>query len=450
MQQPTSSDPLAAFRTEIDGIAQTTDARELRVKSHDFHWYSPLLAEKFADCLAEIVVAPKTEGELLRVASAAARHRLPVTVRGGGTGNYGQSVPLRGGVLLDMTGLDAISSVTTGTMRVQAGARIMSALEAAQKTSQQLMMYPSTLRVATIGGFIAGGFAGIGSVRHGILRESGFIRSMRVVTVEETPRILNLAGAEADKVLHAWGTNGIILDVELALVPLQEWIDCIALFPSYADVMRFGNALLDSDLDTFLLSSVDRRFAPYYRRLQAYFDGSRDAMFAMVKHADVERFFALAGQLGGARSLVMSPQQSEKARLIPVYECAFNHTTLMALKFDRGWTYLQIVMPRPCDPALLDRQVARFGDEVLMHHEFTRHEGKPRIGGLPLLRYRGAERLNQVMREFEADGCVINNPHVGILEDGGRFDVDQQKLAFRRSVDPFGLMNPGKSRSAIS
>src|SRR5204863_446352 len=83
-----------------------------------------------------------------------------------------------------------------------------------------------------------------------------------------------------------------------------------------------------------------------------------------VKHADVERFFALAGQLGGARSLVMSPQQSEKARLIPVYECAFNHTTLMALKFDRGWTYLQIVMPRPCDPALLDRQVARFGADA--------------------------------------------------------------------------------------
>jgi FAD/FMN-containing dehydrogenase len=450
MQQPSSGSPLAAFRTEIDGVAQTTDERELRVKSHDFHWYSPLLAEKFSACRAEVVVTPRSEAELLRVAAAAARHRLPVTLRGGGTGNYGQSVPLRGGVLLDMTGLDAITSVATGVMRIQAGARIMSALEAAQKTGQQLMMYPSTMRVATIGGFIAGGFAGIGSVRHGILRESGFIRSMRVVTIEETPRVLTLVGAEADKMLHAWGTNGIILEVELALVPREEWIDCIALFPSYADVMRFGNAVLDSDLDTFLLSGVDRRFAPYYRRLKAYFDGSRDAMFAMVKRADVERSFTLAEQLGGTRSLTMSPEQSEKARLIPVYECAFNHTTLMALKFDRGWTYLQIVMPRPCEPALIGRQVARFGDEVLMHHEFTRLEGKPRIGGLPLVRYRGAERLNEVMREFEADGCVINNPHVGILEDGGRFDVDPQKLAFRRSVDPFGLMNPGKSRSAMS
>src|SRR5262245_1455799 len=318
MQQPASGSPLAAFRSEMDGVAQTTDERELRVKSHDFHWYSPLLAEKFSDCRAEVVVTPRSEAELLRIAGAAARHRLPVTLRGGGTGNYGQSVPLRGGVLLDMTGLDAITSVASGVMRVQAGARIMSALEAAQKTGQQLMMYPSTMRVATIGGFIAGGFAGIGSVRHGILRESGFIRSIRVVTIEETPRVLTLVGAEADKILHAWGTNGIILEVELALVPREEWIDCIALFPSYADVMRFGNAVLDSDLDTFLLSGVDRRFAPYYRRLKTYFDGSRDAMFAMVKRADVERFFALAEQLGGTRSLTMSPEQSEKARLIPV------------------------------------------------------------------------------------------------------------------------------------
>jgi FAD/FMN-containing dehydrogenase len=443
--QQTSRDALAAFQRETDGIAQTSDERELRIKSQDFHWYSPILTEKFADCRADLVVMPRTEAELLRVAAAAARHRLPVTIRGGGTGNYGQSVPMERGILLDMTGLDAIPSVAPGVMRVFAGARIMSALEAAQKTGQQLMMYPSTMRVATIGGFIAGGFAGIGSFRHGILRESGFLRAIRVVSIEEAPRVLTLQGDEIDKVLHAWGTNGIILEVELKLVLQEDWIDCIALFPSYADVVRFGNAAFDSDLDLFLISGVDRRFAPYYRRLRNYFDGSRDAMFAMVKRADVGRFFALAARFGGTRSLELSREQSEAAKLIPVYECAFNHTTLMALKFDRGWTYTQIVMPQPCDPALLDRQIAHFGDEVLMHHEFVRQHGKPRIGGLPLIRYRGAERLDQVMREFEADGCAINNPHTGTLAGGGRFDVDPDKIAFQRSVDPYGLLNPGKA-----
>jgi len=51
------------------------------------------------------------------------------------------------------------------------------------------------------------------------------------------------------------------------------------------------------------------------------------------------------------------------------------------------------------------------------------------------------------MRIFEADGCVINNPHTFRLEGGGRFDPDGRKMAFRRQVDPHGLLNPGKLRS---
>ena len=51
------------------------------------------------------------------------------------------------------------------------------------------------------------------------------------------------------------------------------------------------------------------------------------------------------------------------------------------------------------------------------------------------------------MRSFEQDGCVLNNPHIFKLEDGGRFDPEGRKMAFRASVDPHGLLNPGKLRS---
>ena len=291
------------FRHDIGNVASTTDERQLRIKSRDFYWYSPILSAQLQNCRADVVVQPHTEQEIESVAAAAARYRIPVTVRGGGTGNYGQSVPLKGGIVLDMTRYNKVAEVKSGSIRVQAGALIQTALEAALATGQQLTMYPSTMKSATIGGYLGGGFAGIGSVRHGIIRDSGMIESLKIMTLEENPRILTLSGDDVGFVFHAWGTTGIILEAQLKLVPAEKWIDCIATFPAYGDVIGFGNAAFDSDVDIFLLSAVERRFAPFYKRLEAYFDGSRHAMFSMVKDIDVDRFFALAATFNGQRSM---------------------------------------------------------------------------------------------------------------------------------------------------
>jgi len=435
------------FRMDIGNVFSSTNERVLRQKSHDFHWYSPILTPQLEHCCADIVVQPRTEEEIETVAASAAKHRLPITIRGGGTGNYGQSVPLKGGIVLDMTGYNKVIAVEPGSICVQAGAIIGPVLEAALASGQQLMMYPSTMKSATIGGYLGGGFAGIGSVRHGIIRDSGMIQSLKIMTLEESPRVLTLSGKDVGFVFHAWGTAGIILEAKLKLVPAQKWIDCIATFPTYGDVIAFGNAAFASGLEIFLLSAVERRFAPFYKRLNDYFDGSRHAMFSMVKDGDVDAFFALAATFNGLRAMAVSEAESEKAKLRRIHETAFNHTTLMALQVDRHWTYLQLVTPNPFEPALAEQQMRRFGDEVMMHHEYTRENGRCRIGGLPLIRYTTEARLNAIMRSFEDDGCIINNPHIFKLEDGGRFDPEGRKMAFRNTADPLGLMNPGKLRS---
>jgi FAD/FMN-containing dehydrogenase len=97
------------FRQDIGEITSSTDERVLRQKSRDFYWYSPILTPQLQNCVADVVVQPESEDEIQAVVAAAAKHRIPVTVRGGGTGNYGQSVPLRGGIVLDMTRFDKVS-----------------------------------------------------------------------------------------------------------------------------------------------------------------------------------------------------------------------------------------------------------------------------------------------------------------------------------------------------
>src|SRR5712672_4296941 len=130
------------FRHDIGSVSSTVDAREIRQKSHDFHWYSPVLTPQLQNCMADVVVQPQNEDEIAAVVTAAVRHRMPLTLRGGGTGNYGQSVPVKGGVLVDMTGFNQVLAVEPGRIQVQAGTVIGAALEAALGSGQQLMMYP--------------------------------------------------------------------------------------------------------------------------------------------------------------------------------------------------------------------------------------------------------------------------------------------------------------------
>src|SRR5258708_7546271 len=168
-----SPSTLASLVADLGDIPTVTDAKIVRRRSRDFFWYSPILNEQLEGKSADLIVAPRDEADVVRVAAACARYRVPLTVRAGGTGNYGQAVPLEGGVLLDVMALAAIEWTKPGVMRVGVGAK-MNAIDAELSPSGwELRMHPSTKRTATIGGFVAGGSGGIGSVNYGGLREPG-------------------------------------------------------------------------------------------------------------------------------------------------------------------------------------------------------------------------------------------------------------------------------------
>jgi hypothetical protein len=130
----------------------------------------------------------------------------------------------------------------------------------------------------------------------------------------------------------------------------------------------------------------------------------------------------------------------------PPTSVPYNHTTLMALKVDRTYTYLQIAYPMPFDPQLVERQMERYGDELFMHHEFSEQFGGYVVFALPLVQYFDRVRLYDIIAEFEADGCMVFDPHVYTIEDGGMKQIDHAQIDFKRLADPRGLMNPGKTR----
>ena len=437
---------IAALLHALGDVPTTTDPALVRRRSRDFFWYSPILNQELAGKSADVMASPRDEHDVIRIAAACAALRIPVTPRGAATGNYGQAVPLAGGLLLDCAGLTGLTRPREGVARVGPGV-IMADLDAALKPEGfEQRMHPSTKRKATIGGFIAGGSGGVGSVAYGGLREPGNILAARIVTLEPTPRVIELRGDAAQKINRAYGTTGIITALELPLAPAWRWIETIVAFDTFAQAMAFGHetALADG-ITKKLVSAIAWPLPSTFVDVRAACPEGRAVVIAMIAEHSMESFRALLGARG---AITLEREASDAPGQTPLYEYTWNHTTLHMLKADRGVTYLQCLYPHDRLLEAVAEMEARFPDEVLSHCEFIRFGGRVTASALPVVRYTSAERLNEIMAIHEAHGVMIANPHVVTLEDGSRHKrADADQLGFKREVDPFGLLNPGKMRS---
>ena len=208
---------MAAFRERIGAIRVEDNATLLKQKSRDFYWYSPVLKRELDAVAADLMVSPTTEAEVKTVLASAHALGIPVTPRGGGTGNYGQAMPLNGGVLLNLSEMNKIKSISPGRVVSEPGALLIDIDAPPPKAARNCACSPRRARPRRSRGFVAGGSGGIGSITWGGLRDFGNVLRLRVLTMEAEPRALELTGADLHKAVHAYGTNGIITEVEMPL-----------------------------------------------------------------------------------------------------------------------------------------------------------------------------------------------------------------------------------------
>ncbi|MBN8996281.1 MAG: FAD-binding oxidoreductase [Rhizobiales bacterium] len=438
---------IAALKADLAAFKVEDNPAIVKQKSRDFFWYSPVLKRQLDHVTGDLVVSPRNEAEVVEILKACFRHGVPVTPRGTGTGNYGQAMPLSRGVVLSLADMNVVKSVERGRVTVEAGAVLAQIDRETRKTGQELRMHPSTYATATIGGFIAGGSGGVGSINWGGLRDIGNVLKLRVVTMEEMPRVLEMAGADLLKVMHAYGTNGIITELELPLDASYDWVDMLIGFDAFMDAATFANDI--ANRDGLLFKEIAPIAAPvpydYFLRHQKFLRREQSVLCVMAAPHSVEPFLALVARSKGEvayRSDTTS--EADRKGLPPVYELTWNHTTLRGLRVDPTITYLQVLYPFPGHLKHVERMVKLLGDEVPAHLEFIRFDGNVCCTGLPIVRYTTDERLDEIVRLHEDNGCFIFNPHRYTLEEGGMKQTDAVQLAFKREADPKGLLNPGK------
>jgi FAD/FMN-containing dehydrogenase len=441
---------LEAFADSIGDTPTTADPKTLALKSRDFYWFSPVLKRQLQGTVADLVVSPRNEADVRRVAGAAAWHRIPLTIRGGGTGNYGQCMPVQGGVVLDMASVDAIEWRRGALLRVGAGRRLSDIDEETRKDGYELRMHPSTKRMATIGGFAAGGSGGVGSVTYGGLRELGNIMGARVISIEENPRAFELKGDAALKICHAWGTTGIVTALEMPLAPAYSYVDMIVAFDAFPDAVRFGYELGRADgVDKKLVTALAWPIPSYFEAFEAHCPKNKAIVLTMIAEQSVEPFLSLAKAQRGEVTYRQATDESLGAR--PVYEYSWNHTTLHAMKADKDLTYMQALYP---SSGFLEKAAeisSLFSpNELLQHFEFIRYAGEPGAAGIHIVRFTSEERLAEINQTMRDRGISIADAHAWVLEDSGGYkSADTDLMQFKREVDPFGICNPGKMRTYV-
>ena len=448
---PRPSDALiSALEEELGRLAPTLQvlsaSGELEKRSSDFHGFSPVLRQLLAGCRAQLAVGPRDVEEVRLVAGACARLGVPLTVRGAGTGNYGQCVPLAGGVVLEMGGLTALRGVeaATGVVEAEAGCLLADLDRQLAPHGRALRLAPSTYRTATLGGFIAGGSGGVGSLRWGFLRDPGHLLGLEVVTVEAEPRLLRLEGPACDPLNHAYGTNGILTALRLATTEAVGWWQLVVGFRDGEQALEAARELPCTALllqELCLLEAPLAAAMPWPVGCPSPAPGEVRLLLLLAPDAVPLAAPWLASR--GGRVVWQEPEATSRG--VPLRELTWNHTTLHWRAKHPEWTYLQLLLPQPEGP-FLARLRARWGDSLHWHLEGVRQGGACRLAGLPVLRDQGIGSLQDLMAQCREGGAVLFDPHVLTVEDGGLGVIDAEQVACKRQLDPAGLLNPGKLR----
>lgn len=422
--------------------AVKADAGTREKLSKDYYWYSPVLTSRLQDVPpADLIVLPRDEDEVAAALAFACAHHIPVTVRGAGTGNYGQAVPLQGGIVLDLSRMDRILELSPGRARLQCGVRLATIDKKAREAGQDIRIYPSTYVKATVGGFVSGGSGGIGSITHGNLWDGNVLEAV-VYTMEETPQRLIVKGDELFDYIHNYGTTGVMTEVTIPLSPRTEWMQAIAQFDTFEAAMRFGEALaLAPDVPKRLISPMEWPIPSYFAPFAKVIAPEQAAVMLEFDEAAQAQVEALAAQYGGRLGHTITAAQYRKT--VGVSDFTWNHTTLWAMKADPAMTYLQAGFRLDRYLEQIGLLKARYGDEVLLHFEWMRGGGALSPTALPVVKFESEERLYEIIAYCESIDVQIFDPHTWVLDDGGRGEARSMARRKRRN-DPQGLLNPGK------
>lgn len=413
----------------------------------------------------DAVVFARSTDEVSRLLALANSYKVPIIPYGAGSSLEGQILAVRGGISLDLSQMDGILRVDEDDMTstVQAGVRRLSLNEAVRHAGLFFPVDPGA--DATLGGMAATRASGTNAVRYGTMRDN--VLAMTVVLADG--RVLRL-GTRARKssagydltrlMIGSEGTLGVITEITVRLHPLPAAVSAaVCTFPTVDHAVRTAIEIMQSGIPIARCELLDAnavRAVNRHDRLEL----REKPMLLMEFHgsdAGVNEQAALVETLasdnhGSAFDWATAPEQ--RSRLW----AARHHAYLAALQTRPG---CRSVTTDACVPisalasnisaAVADADAAGIPYFIVGHvGDGNFHMGYLIDPGSDSERDQ-AEQLNHALvhRAIDAGGTCTGEHGIGLhkmgflVEEAG-VDAVSVMAALKQTLDPMGILNPGK------
>ena len=419
--------------------------------------------------IPDVVVFARTTEQISEIMRLANQEKVPVTVQGSGTATTGASLPVEGGILLDVHKMNKILEIDKDNFyaRVEPGVICNNLNIVLKKDNLMFPPNPGSELIATIGGMMSTNSSGHRAVKYGTARD--YLKGLKVVLADgtiietgfKTPK--SSFGYDLNRVFaSSEGTLGVITEIMVKIQPVPEYNalalaifhDLFAAGKSVTDIIGSGIQLTACEImDKYSLKVVEEAIGKDVSKIEAMLiiesDGVKETVIRdmekigeICKKYDVQEFTwsddpEKAGEIMEARG-----------KLVPTLSRIKPGNRLVAVSEDLG-------IPPTKIPEVIKKAQAIADKYDLLLTTFG-HIGDGNVHTTFVTDMRSREewdRLRPAADELaeialEMEGTITAEHGTGLARNpyiekqlGPALDVMR---SIKKALDPNGILNPGK------
>jgi glycolate oxidase len=438
-----------------------------RVLTEEFDRYSYSFDASFGTYLPDVVIQTADVKEIAELVKLANREKIPVYPRGQSTSLSGGPLPVKGGMVLDLSVMNHVLQIDEEDLVAVVSPGVLTS-EIHKAAEQKGLMYPpdpSSSHVSTIGGNLAENSGGPRGLKYGVTKD--YVIGLEVITPEGEiiktggRTVKNVTGYDLTKlIVGSEGTLGIITKATLRLIPKPPASETVmVIFDSLIDAGAAISKILSSGILPAKMELMDQASiaaVENYEPSNLPIDAEAIILIELDGHpaavrAEAEQVAALCKEVG-AREVRIPQTPREKAEVWKARKLVSPAIVrIKPTKISEDATVPRSKIPDMC------RRLQEIKQKYNLHLVVFGHAGDGNLHPNIIADKSDKEEMHRVelavAEIFEAAialGGTLSGEHgIGTMKapfmemELGAAGLDMMKR-IKQVWDPNNIMNPGK------